>query len=155
VGLSVPAAFVFELIPVNAKLWIYWGNAQPLVIWSLPAWWAFCNTAAVSISAACLFLFRKYALGDRHTWAFVLMLPLGVIGAHMIVTYPAITAISSSTDIVVTTVGAVGAIVLSGLVVFVFGKLLTTLAPTPGHQASLPVVAGVADPTHPAAAPIG
>jgi hypothetical protein len=126
---SVPVAFAFELIPVNTKLWVYWGDAQPLALWNLPIWWCFANTAAVSTSAAFLYLVRKYVLGDRHNWVLMPLLPLGVIAVHMAVTFPAIAGISSSTDIRITTLGAIGTIVLSGAAMLLFGMFLQALAP--------------------------
>lgn len=124
VRVGIPLAFIFELYPVHARWWFYYGDGQPLAILGLPLYWSFCAVMAVMCTSAASFLIVKYFVGVRRSWVTLFTLPLGVVGFHMSVVFPVHVAISSTTNMLVTSIGAVVSIALALSMLALMGQIV-------------------------------
>ena len=124
VSIGIPLAFVFELYPVHARWWFYYGDGQPLAILGLPLYWSFCAVMAVMCTSAASFLIVKHFVGERRSWVTIFTLPLGVVGFHMAVVFPVHTTISSTTNLAVTTIGALATIALALSMLALMGQIV-------------------------------
>jgi hypothetical protein len=123
--IAIPIAYVFELYPVNAKWWWYYGDGQPLAFMGLPAYWSFAAMNAVMGSAAIAFLMRKYVFKGKNEFLLVFVVPLSVVGLHMPAIYPVHMALSTTTNIIYTTIGAIVSILISTCLLVAVGKIAT------------------------------
>ena len=124
VRIGIPLAFVFELYPVHAHWWFYYGEGQPLAILGLPLYWSFCAVMAVMCTTAASFLIVRHFVGERRSWVTIFTLPLGVVGFHMAVVFPVHATISSTNNLAVTTVGALVTIALTLSMLALMGQIV-------------------------------
>jgi len=126
IAIAVSGAALFELYPVHRKWWWYFGDGQPVSILGYPVYWAFCAEAAVTGGAAIIYLLRRNGyLPERRSWLMMLLPASLTPMIHMAIVWPAHTAISSSTDLWVTTPAALATIVLACIMIALIGHIAT------------------------------
>lgn len=77
---TVMAAFIFEIIPLQAGLWFYF-DRQALWIWrgGMPIFWIFTNTVSILVPLTLIKLYLPKLSG----WRQILVIPLSPVGAIM------------------------------------------------------------------------
>jgi len=119
-------AFVFELYPVSQKWWWYYGDGQPLNVNGLAAYWSFCADAAVTCGAAIIYLLRRNGyLKDRFSFLMMFLPAVLTPMLHMAVVWPVHSALSSSTNLWITTPAALVTIVLACTMTVLVGHIAT------------------------------
>ena len=124
-GTAILSAWLFELYPVHAKWWYYYGKGQPLMVLGLPMWWGPAAVLAVIGSASLTFTIRRHVLGDRHSWFMLFALPLGIISVHLSASFPVFVALSSTENAGITNAAALFTIILALCGLHVLGLFMT------------------------------
>jgi hypothetical protein len=130
----------FEPIPVHVLDWYrYYGPNQPLMFFSVPAWWFFVN-AMVIVGISIIFVwFQQHVF--TADWQSVLFIPLGLLvcgGLHHSAGIPVYTAIGSNWSLAATTVAAL----LSSGIAVAYVWWLTKLVAVPEGATTDAVASG-------------
>jgi hypothetical protein len=124
-AISIPLAWIFELYPVHAKWWYYYGEGQPLALHGLPMWWGPAAMLAVMGAAALTFVIRRDILRSRHAWFLVFAIPLGVVSIHMTSSFPVLVALSSTENPLITNAAAIFSVAMAFAMLHLIGLFVT------------------------------
>lgn len=123
---GVVLATSFELIPIHLGWWRYYGDHQALQILGFPMWWWFANPASVMGIAAVVYLLMKgNVITERSAVMLVPLYPIMELTVHGSIAAPVFAALQGTTDISVTTGASVATIIMSLVLMWVFGKVVT------------------------------
>lgn len=121
---TVLATFLFEPLPVHLGLWLYYG-AQPFVVFGFPLYWAFVNATFVFGTAAGTH-FVLHRFGGRANGLIVPMMPLFLLFFHGAPCLPVTTALHTTNDVLLTSIGGALTIALTVLLAWMGARLYCT-----------------------------
>jgi hypothetical protein len=119
-------AWLFELYPVHAHWWYYYGEGQPLELLGLPLWWGPVAVLAVLGASGLTFVIRHRVLQDRHTWLLMPAIPLAVISTHMTASFPTFVALSSTDKTAITSSAALLTIAVALAMIHLIGTFVAS-----------------------------
>ena len=115
----VAIASIFEMVFIRFGFWTYYG-AQPLQVAGLPLAWGFVNMHALFAGAVVISMVRTVL----PLWLLPPLIPCLLIGTQTIAGLPMYLALNSSGDLAIRTIGALGSIAVSLLLLVAQGRLL-------------------------------
>jgi hypothetical protein len=125
---TAAGAALFEWTPLHRRWFTYYGSAQPLQFGGFPpAWWWFVDALSVFGVAVMIVLLRRHGvLTDRTAVLVVPLIPVTLFAVHGSAAMPAFAAMSSTTNIAVTTVCSLGSIGLALLSIHIYQAVVGT-----------------------------
>jgi hypothetical protein len=123
---TVVAAFVFEIPPLQAGLWVYY-DPQALWVWrgGMPIFWVVANAVSLLVPLTLIKAFLPICTGWRQ-WLLVPLSPMGAIMGHVGTGFPFYIAANSPVPQWLVDLGGVASFGLAVLVVGVCAQVLST-----------------------------
>jgi hypothetical protein len=110
----------FEILGLHLNTWLYYGP-QPLVVAKLPVWVPFTYVSFLFAISAGVYGISKL-LGRRHHWLVIPATPLLLAASHAATSFPAASALYSTTNKTVLVLAAIGS--MAAAVVLAYGLWL-------------------------------
>ena len=131
---TAAAAFVFEIVPMQAGLWVYF-DPQALWLWrgGMPVFWVVANAVSLIVPLTLIKAFLPECTGWRQ-WLVVPLSPMGAIMGHVGSGFPFYIAANSDVPPWVVEAGGVASFGLALVVVSACARLLSFESNVVGKQ---------------------